>query len=63
MSPERRDLYKEMADEFYRRLFAEIEDEELAEHNRDFGPDVLFKPDGKRVHEKVMARIRKLEVE
>lgn len=46
----------------YEALFAEIEAEEQAEHEQEFGPAIPFKPDGRRVHEKVVERIRAAQV-
>lgn len=51
----------EAAGMHYDTLFAEIEAQEREEYDREFGPEFLaahpFKPDGARVHRKVLARL------
>lgn len=51
----------EAESEHYQALYAEIEDQEREEYDREFGPTDnpahQFKPNGARVHEKVLARI------
>lgn len=64
LSQEQRDKRQEQHVELYERVFAEIEDEERRQYEDDFGPTYRakheYKPDGARIHAKVVKRLREL---
>lgn len=59
LTPNEIDAREERAQELYDRLYAEIEYAEREEWDREFGPGT-FKPNGSRVHGKVMIKMREM---
>lgn len=64
LSQEQRDRREDMNQELYERVFAEVEDEERRQYEDDFGPNFRakwpYKPDGARIHAKVVKRLKDL---
>lgn len=56
LTPEQQDRNDEQAQERYDELYAQIEDEQREEHEREFGHS--FKPNGARIHAAVMQRMK-----
>lgn len=57
LTPDMADTLDERDNERYEALFAELEDEARAEHDREF-PGVPYKPDGNRIHAAVMQKMQ-----
>lgn len=66
LSQEQRDKRQEQHVELYERVFAEVEDEERAKYEDDFGPTYRAKhpytADGARSHAKVVKRLKDGEI-
>lgn len=58
LTPDQRDTMEEQADARYEALFAELEDEARAAHDREFGSGVPYKPDENRIHAAVMQKMQ-----
>lgn len=56
LTPSERDRNEEQEQARYDELFAQIEEEQREQYDREFGPGVPFKP--RQVHERVVARMR-----
>lgn len=54
-TPELTDTLDDRSAQRYEELYADIEDEMRAEHDREFGTGVKFKADGAKVHARVVA--------
>lgn len=56
LTPSERDRNEEQEQARYDELYAQIEEEQREEHDREFGLGVPFKP--RQVHERTVARMR-----
>lgn len=58
LTPDLADVQDDREQERYDQLYAELEDEARAEHDREFGSAIQYKPDGARIHAAVMAKMK-----
>lgn len=59
LTPEQQDAREDHEQQRYDQLMSEYEDAARDEYEQEFGPSPGYKPDGARLHEMVMQRMRR----